>query len=185
MSEFKNKKVPSERSEEVLLIHCTSPTTGSPTDREVILSHAAAMRKEERRMRAKNEGEQSEWVLSVEWTVADAWVKRTLHSFRNIHEQSEWVNSEEWTVPYLWVKTNAFVWVKRTPLFQNVIHEQGEWNELVSKANDAQNKVHTQKQSKQVNSPLNQKSPYFLKKIIHHEIPLYFYFIRTCILCLQ
>jgi hypothetical protein len=48
MSEAKNKKAPSERSEEVLLIHCTSPTTGSPTDREVILSHAAAMRKEER-----------------------------------------------------------------------------------------------------------------------------------------
>jgi hypothetical protein len=48
MSEAKNKKAPSERSEEVLLIHCTSPTTGSPTEREVILSHAAAMRKEER-----------------------------------------------------------------------------------------------------------------------------------------
>jgi hypothetical protein len=41
MSEVKNKKAPSEHSEEVLLIHCTSPTTGSPTDREVILSHAS------------------------------------------------------------------------------------------------------------------------------------------------
>ena len=38
MSEAKNKKAPSEGSEEVLLIHCTSPTTGSPTDREVIES---------------------------------------------------------------------------------------------------------------------------------------------------
>ena len=52
----KNKKAPSERSEEVLLIHCTSPTTGSPTDREVILSHAAAMRKEERENRARARG---------------------------------------------------------------------------------------------------------------------------------
>jgi hypothetical protein len=40
MSEVKNKKVPSERSEEVLLIHCTSPTNGSPTDREVIQSES-------------------------------------------------------------------------------------------------------------------------------------------------
>jgi hypothetical protein len=54
MSEYKNKKAPSERSEEVLLIHCTSPTTGSPTEREVILSHAAAKEREESERRERS-----------------------------------------------------------------------------------------------------------------------------------
>jgi hypothetical protein len=47
MSEVENKKVPSERSEEVLLIHCTSPTTGSPTDREVIQSEKESEKESE------------------------------------------------------------------------------------------------------------------------------------------
>jgi len=55
MSEVENKKVPSERSEEVLLIHCTSPTTGSPTDREVILYLRTLIK------RIKHIHEQSEW----------------------------------------------------------------------------------------------------------------------------
>jgi hypothetical protein len=56
MSEVENKKVPSERSEEVLLIHCTSPTTGSPTDREVILYLRTLIK------RIKHIHEQSEWI---------------------------------------------------------------------------------------------------------------------------
>ena len=98
---MKNKKAPSERSEEVLLIHCTSPTTGSPTDREVILSHAAAMRKEERENRAREQSE-SERIMSK---------ANALLFYEFIHEC---VNSALCVS-----KTNA-------PLSFEVIHERSE-----------------------------------------------------------
>jgi hypothetical protein len=128
----KNKKAPSERSEEVLLIHCTSPTTGSPTDREVILSHAAAMRKEERENRARARGSWAKRMLYCStnlfmsvWTSALCVSKTNAPlSFEVIHERSELVNSALCVS-----KTNALLilkihsWAKQTTLQCSVLSD--------------------------------------------------------------